>query len=1031
MALTIYRSNRVETLQARLAQHMAAAPLTNPFAAETVVVPTYAMARWLNLNIALQQGVAANIRYPQPAEWLWNLATRLLDNVPQQDPCAGDALAWPIFDALPGLLDGAAFATLRHYLDDDANGIKRWQLTKRISDCFDRYQSFRPDMIRRWSNADADDWQARLWRHTVSARQLPHRVELMQRLETRLAHEVPGELLPERVSLFALSRLAPAWFKIIHALAERTEVLLFQHNPTDQYWADLVSEKGQARKRLLDPRQGDYYDSGNHLLTSWGRQGQAMQDLLLDMGSVTAAEIEDNQPPASHSLLHRLQASLFHLEQPRLESVADDSVSIRLCHSPLRECEVLHDHLLTLLDRHDDLASEDILVMVPEISRYAPYIEAVFQADASNHRPRIAWNISDISVSDGHPLVGVFLQLLNLPDSRFTRSDILALLECAEVCTAFGLDAAMLDDIRRLLETAQVRWGIDAGQRGDLGLPRIHENTWQQAWERIFSGYAMPSDAPWQDTVPISEVDTDSGIAIARFRYLFERLVYWRQRLAKPAGTAAWQQRLHQLVDEFLAPGSATDDLLQPLRHAIAELGQSDSPTLSPKLIRYWMDRQLATNQQPGRLYSGGVTFCGMQPMRNIPFAVICVLGMQDDAFPRRERPAEFDLMRDNWRPGDPHRGDEDRYLMLETLLCARRYLYFSYCARSLKDNSECQPSVLLRELLDYIDRSVGATDQAAVSEQISQLHPMQPFSPRNFQVATAGYDRHWYETACRLAQPIANTAVGQWNRQALPTTVESGAAIDLDSLVRFFQHPLRYFYNHRLGIRIPRQRSIENEEAFTLQGLQKWSIAEQLARQYLTGAPLERRHFSARGLLPHGRAAETEWFALLAEYHDLLDRLQPFCDIIPTARFVDFGLEDGSQLFGEVGGCYPGLGLMHFSASKSIKSRALIALWLNHLALCAAGEIAQTEISQLFAPSTRGWRFDWFDALAARQLLGGYLDLYRQGLQYPLPIFPETSLAFASQSDPEQAMRKALAQWNGNDFNNGKSGERSDSTLR
>jgi len=684
---------------------------------------------------------------------------------------------------------------------------------------------------------------------------------------------------------------------------------------------------------------------------------------------------------------------------------------------------------LRLLERHDDLVSEDILVMVPEISRYAPYIEAVFQQDPSRQRPNLAWNISDISVSDGHPLVRVFLQLLNLPTCRFTRSEILSFLECAEIRNAFDLDPSMQDDIHRLLDSARVRWGIDAEQRRGLGLPAVHENTWQQAWERIFAGYAMPSDAPWQDTAPISDVDADSGIAIARFRHLFERLVYWRQRLGKAAGTTAWQRRLHQLVDEFLAPDNGVDELLQPLRKAIGELGQTRAGDLGHAFIRYWMERRLSTSQQPGRLYSGGITFCGMQPMRNIPFAVICVLGMQDDAFPRRERPAEFDLMRDNWRAGDPHRGDEDRYLMLETLLCARRYLYFSYCARSLKDNSECQPSVLLRELLDYID-SCGS-DRAPLSAQISQLHPLQPFSAKNFSGAKPGYDRYWYNTACLLAEPAAPRAIAPWRQQALAPASEAEASVHLETLVRFFQHPLRFFYNTRLGIRLPRHSVIEDEESFVLQGLHKWTIVEQLAQQYLAGAPLERKLYSARGLLPHGRAADTEWFALLREYHDLLDRLEAFRETMPEIKFVDCHLADGSRLHGEVNGCYRALGLMQFSASKAIKSRSLLSLWLNHLALCASGQLAQQEISQLIAPSTRGWRFNWLDAATAGQLLGAYLALYREGQQYPLPVFPETSYTWASYSDPALATSKAFAVWNGSGFDASGRGERTDAFIQ
>ncbi len=1032
MALTIYRSNRVEVLQSRLARQLAAEPLQDPFAAEVIVVPTYATARWLNLNIARQQGIAANIRYPQAAEWLWSLAKSVLSDIPAQDPYAEDRLCWKVFNALPGLAGAGRFAPLQNYLADDAGGVKRWQLSQRIAACFERYQSYRPEMIQAWCEGAESHWQAQLWRTILEAGDGPHRGEIMRRLRARL--DEAGEIadLPERISLFALSRVAPTYLDIINTLAGRTEVLLFQHNPTDQYWADLVSEKEQARKRLANPLHADYFDSANRLLTSWGRQGQVLQDLLLDLGPVTAAEIEDNHEPSGSSLLQRLQAGLFRLEQAQLDEQLDDSVSVQICHSPLRECQVLHDHLLTLLERHEDLAAEDILVMVPEISRYAPYIEAVFQHDSSNKRPSLAWNISDTSVSDGHPLVRVFLQLLRLPGSRFTRSEIMSLLDCDEIRASFNLDAAALDDIHRLVDEARVRWGISASERQAQGLPGVHENTWQQAWERLFAGYAMPADELWGEIAPISDVDSEGGVAIGRFRQLFERLVYWRERLATGASAAAWQQRLHRLIDEFLAPSGANDESLLPLREAISELAQSQAGELSPSLVVYWMEQQLASSQQAGRLYSGGITFCGMQPMRNIPFEVICVLGMQDEAFPRRERPIEFDLMRDSWRPGDPRKGDEDRYLMLETLLCARRYLYFSYCGRSLRDNSECQPSMLLRELLDYIDGChQGDSEAQPASERISRQHPMQPFSPRNFSTDSPGYDRYWFDTAERLTVGRAAEPAGEWAIQPLAPARDADGQIDLQRLIRFFQHPLRYFFNNRLGIRSLQETLAEDEEAFGLGGLDKWSLAQQLADRHLAGESAELREFRARGLLPHASAGETEWLALQSEYRELMQRLDAFRGRPVEARAIECRLDDSRSLFGEVEQYYPGIGLMHFSASKSTRSRALISLWLNHLALAASGQLAAAETSQLLIAASRGWRFDHIDAAPARELLCRYADLFQQGIDSPLPVFPETSYAWASQQDAQKARQSAERAWYGGGYGNVSFAESSDEFIR
>ncbi len=990
MAITIHSSNRVESLQSRLSQQLMLQPLSNPFSAEIIVVPTYAMARWLNLRIARQQGIATNIEYPQASEWIWSLAASLLSDTPRFDPCSRGALTWWVFNDLPELLGQGPFAPLQRYLEDDQSGIKRWQLAQRIADCFDRYQSYRPEMINAWSNGEDDHWQARLWRKVVTSNGRLHRGDVIARIIARLGDDSCELELPERISLFALSRLAPSYMEVVRALASRSEVLLFQHHPTDQYWADLVSEKDQARKRLQNPAHDNYFDSGNPLLTSWGRQGQVMQDMLIELGPVTEREIDDNHPPGNATLLQSMQSSLFYLEPPVESPPVDDSISVNLCHSPMRECQVLHDHLLTLLEQNDGLSSEDILVMVPEISRYAPYIEAVFQHDASDRRPNLAWNISDISVRDNHPLAGVFLQLLKLPESRFTRSEILSFLECAELRSSFGLDLQMLEEINRLIDTAEVRWGINAEQRSSLGLPAIHENTWQQAWERLFAGYAMPNDELWQGIAPISDVDGDSAIALARFRYLFERLGWWRRKLATGASAAEWQGRLHQLVEEFLSDGTASEDLLQPLRQAISELAQSAAQELSALMVSYWMEKQLSTTQQPGRLYSGGITFCGMQPMRNIPFPVICVLGMQDSAFPRRQQNAEFDLMRESLRAGDPHKGDEDRYLMLETLLCARHHLYFSYCGRSLKDNSDCQPSVLLQELLDYIDSGLRSADaQETPSARITHVHPMQAFSLENFTAGNPGYDRHWFDTARLIEKNSSPQTVESWQSKPLPQPSTDETDLHLGLLNRFFQHPIRYFFNTRLGIRIGYEEDAEDEEVFSLQGLHKWNIVSQLAESQLEGEPFERQLFSARGLLPHGSAATSEWYALLNEYQGLFEDLTEFQDQPQQTRIIECQLDCGHLLYGEVSQFYPGTGLMQFSASKSIKARSLISLWLNHLALCAAGQLSESETSRLFAPGTKGLRFDWIEPTRASEHLSTYIELLQQGLEYPLPVFP------------------------------------------
>ena len=259
--LKIVKSNQVEILLELLVAELTSHPLVSPLTPEVIVTPSPAMARWVQLGLARQAGVAMNVEYPLPASYVWSLCANLLQDLPQTDPLTLDVMVWKIFKALPGLLPAPAFEALRRYLMSDPHGLKRWQLANRIADAFDRYQLYRPAQIRLWGDKTpaelADDWQGLLWRHLVTGLEASHRVAVIDRLLVVMAQAPAMALLPERVSLFAVSTLPPLLVEVIHGLGCHTAVDLYLHAPTDQFWADLITEKAMARKRLETPDEAD------------------------------------------------------------------------------------------------------------------------------------------------------------------------------------------------------------------------------------------------------------------------------------------------------------------------------------------------------------------------------------------------------------------------------------------------------------------------------------------------------------------------------------------------------------------------------------------------------------------------------------------------------------------------------------------------------------------------------------------------------------------------------------------------------
>jgi exodeoxyribonuclease V gamma subunit len=1026
---TVHHSNRLEVLADQLAA-LVRQPTNSLFVPETIIVQSLGMARWLSFRLADHLGVCAHVRFPFPAAFIWDMFHRVLPHVPETSPFAPDVLTWHLMALLGSLEESPRFASLSAYCEG-GDDVKRYALASRIATVYDQYLVYRPDWIRAWETGTEDHWQAELWRRVIAGNGA-HRLHVHEQFLRALETETWARAkLPGRVSLIGIPAMPPMYLDLFAPLAESIDLHLFLLNPCQEYWGDIVADRDLGRQTPADDPEALHFETGNPLLASMGKLGRDFIDLVHDYPHHLVEQYAD---PGEDSLLHCLQSDVLHLRNPGAPPCPatplrpnDHSVQVHVCHSRMREIEVLYDQLLGLFETDPELQPSDVVVMAPEIDAYAPLIEAVFGAGEGIRR--VPFSIADRGLRAESPVVNAFFALLDLPSSRYDVNRVLALLEVPAIQRRFALTSVDLALVRRWLQATGVRWGIDHDSRAALGLPAIREHTWRAGLDRLLAGYALRGGHSrlFQEILPYDAVEGVEAQVVGRLHTFTEAVFGLTTVLRDRRPVRAWIPTLMTLLEGFFAPDE-TDELdIQAIRQALSQIGEDaaqagfDEP-VSLEVLMSSLRGLVEMPRWPGRFLTGGITFCALVPMRSIPFEVVCLIGMHDEAFPRTPRALSFDLMAQAFRRGDRSRRHDDRYLFLEALLSARRYFYVSYVGRHIRENSIIPPSVLVSELLDTVDRGFYLAEQPTgdVRKHVVIEHPLQPFSRRYFTG-----DPKLFSFAADLCEAGRMAGRGQTRpaplvTSGLPEPGEAGQSVEVRELLAFFRHPVRYFLQRRLGIYLDEAEGLlATREPFTLEPLLRYQLLQEVLQRHLTGEPPDRilSLVRAAGLLPHGQVGvtlfEREWPAVEA----FVTRLEPFLAANPPVT-VEVDLPVGDRhVIGHLDHVRP-QGLLGYRLGKT-RGRHYLEVWLRHLMLnCLAPEgVACT--SHWLAEDIAFTLPPLGDAQTSLQHL---LTWYWQGLCQPLHFYPESALAYAQASrqqgrDPLAAARQT---WESSDHHRG-----------
>ena len=1027
MPIHFFTSNKQEVLLSAFSE---ICKTLGPLQTRNIVTPGRGIRNWIKQELARINGISANLQFFSPEQLVWQFGKILL---PQNftiigNPFSKERMAWKIREVLPGVISDHPdeFNLIISYLED-GDPLKRIQLCWEIAGVFDGYLNYRPEMISKWSDGkilaqhQGNEWQSILWKRIESLMPCPPLADLIKERDY-------GTQGVEPVFVFGMGILPPLHLHAFLKKAQTHEVFIFMLQPTDTFWDDILSSKNKTQLDEQTTNNGleEWSENGPPLLGALGRGWQKTIRQLDDLDQFDPQFLKDAQAKEVSSSLSALQDCLMKVDTSNNAKVyqcdpKDKSIQFHSCHGKLREIQALNDFLLDQFNQPEPPHPREVLVLCPQLENYSALIRAVFDNPESEGM-KIPYGLCDRDWRSESRIIDTFYHLLEFSESRATARDFYTLISRPPIRDKFELDDQDLETIKWWLEKTNVAWGFDRNHKQSLDLPPEDQNTWENALDGLMLGFCSGKETldGFDDLFAVDEIEGNKLDLFSKLADLVNSLKDMQVSFSRPQKPATWKVLIFKkCLDVFFDDNKESHADLVEIRKSLDFLvHETNSQTeLEPlSVIRWHLEKTLREKSLFSRHLTHGVTFCSMRSGRGIPAKVICVIGLNGGEFPSSNNRTSFDLSRQFIQPTDRNISEEDRLLVLETILCARECLYFSYRGQSDKNNEEVPASVVVDEIKEQIDAIIAPRDssvQIKASEYFTYKHPLQAFGrsyftqpsenehpldrkppkPKSFSIRNC-------EAAHTLMLPKKDPTPFV-SKGLEDLTEDHDSSIGLRDLVKFWQNPSAYFISRQIGICIWDQENLlpENErlDASPLEDSRLKNIILNNASEAETSSFNEDINFEKarkEGLLLPGQLGASLYSSLHAEVRALLARSgEDFSQ--PPKTQSSRGIISGYEVEGKITAINNKQLIL---SSSKLKGKHCMEGLVLHLFANLFGQ-PKGVFETIICATDRTYILKPPEGDACMEALEDLVKLFVEGRKKPIPFFPNCTLAWMTQA--------------------------------
>ena len=785
-----------------------------------VVVPSQRIKAWLQRQFADAMGIAMGMRFMGLMPAIDHVYQACFEASCKQPLFVSKSLlALDIEEALDKILTSdelkQQYSSLIRYVKPDKLISKQIQsLSHQLATNFLQYARFGGEFLKAWRKKEG--WQQFLWKETLEKRGVLS--DLLSEKKVLKKHH------GTQLHLFALPFIPELFMNFLDRHSKRIKISHYVLSPCQVFYGDILSDR---QKIALKEHAADSdFGIDNALLANWGYSGKLYQNQLETFNYET---VEDYQPLEDKNHLSKLQnAILLSNRSDKTKQKNDLSMQVHAASSKLREVEILKETLIHLIvTSKNTIDPRNILVMAPDISDYVPFIEKVFGEQGCPFN----YAVDDVPADRSSAFLKGLSQLIELFKGRFSLSEILDFVSNPCFLKRWKFTFDDVNQLEKWAKKGSLKWGLSKKQRDEsLSLPEhrvemleaSNIGTWEFVFDGILSGLGVIQDESMpQELYPLDYVENSLAELLGEWIHFFRSLKKGLDiKLHKTI--MQWKAFLLNMVDDYL--DVSVDEA--GYGHFLNTLDTFDSSSTHLfSFESFWRCYLAEINSKTTPFHAqdlNAIQFCSMRTGRVCPSSIIWCMGMQDGAFPRSEGANPFNQMESD---GDafPTHLDEDRYLFLQIVISAQKFLHMSYIARSESDGGAQNPSLLIQELFQHLDLSI-------------YYHPAQPFDQTYFSKTTAypSYSQLQYDIAKDVYEnklTKRHVLFPQFFHADEQKSVKINTSeVDVNDLFRFAKNPIAFFLKNILNVYLNYDDQEEAKE-FHLSSLDKHLFRKDMSK--------------------------------------------------------------------------------------------------------------------------------------------------------------------------------------------------------